>query len=83
MASTYNTKIAFLQGGNAVKLGMDANGLPALLMSGTATDDAGITADVGADALYADGSLYVSIVDGAGKLFFKKNDVWTDIQAAP
>jgi hypothetical protein len=80
---TYDTKIAFLQGGNAIKLGVDANGLPALLMSGAATIDADISTEIGADALYADGSIYISIVDGAGKVFYKKNDVWTDLQAAP
>ena len=56
----------------------DANGLHACLFSGAATDDAGITSQVGADSLWADGSVYISVVDGAGKLFLKVNDVWTD-----
>jgi hypothetical protein len=52
-----------------------------VLFTGTATDDAGIVADVGADTLWADGCLYISVVDGAGKLFQKQNDVWVDLQA--
>ena len=46
-----------------------------------AVDDAGIVAQVGADATIGDGSLYVSHVDGAGALFQKRNDVWVDTAA--
>jgi len=56
----------------------DANGLPAVIFSGAATDDAGITSQVGADTLWADGSIYISVVDGGGKLFLKVADTWTD-----
>ena len=63
------------------KIGVDGNGLPVMLFVGQATSDGTITTEVGADALYADGSLYVSAVDGAGKLFQKQNDVWVDMQA--
>ncbi len=56
---------------------VDSGSLPAIWTSGTATDDSGIVSDIGADTLWADGSMYSSIVDGAGKLFIKTNDVWT------
>ncbi len=59
----------------------DAGSLPAIFASGTATNDSGIVSDVGADSLYADGSLYISVSDGNGKLFQKQNDVWVDLQA--
>ncbi len=55
----------------------DASSLPAVWFAGTATDDAGIRSDIGADSLWADGSLYSSISDSAGKLFIKTSDVWT------
>ncbi len=56
---------------------VDSGALPAIWACGTATDDSGIVSQVGADTLWADGSLYSSISDGAGKLFIKTNDVWT------
>ena len=59
----------------------DAGSLPCIIVSGTATSDATIVSEIGADTLYADGSLYVSVVDGAGKLFQKQNDTWVDMQA--
>ena len=59
----------------------DAGGLPCIIASGTATNDAGIVTDLGADTLYADGSLYISVVDSAGKLFQKQGDEWIDLQA--
>ncbi|MGB2987137.1 MAG: hypothetical protein WBE26_14795 [Phycisphaerae bacterium] len=40
-----------------------------------------MVSDVGADSTVADGSLYISVVDGAGKLFQKQNDTWVDLQA--
>lgn len=64
-----------------VQIGVDANGLPVGLFVGQATSDGTITTAVGADTLWADGSLYVSAVDGAGKLFQKQNDIWVDLQA--
>ena len=78
--STYNAKFAHAHGGDYLIIGEDANGLPAIMASGAATDDAGIVTQVGADTLWADGSLYASVVDGAGKLFQKQNDVWIDLQ---
>ena len=57
----------------------DAGSLPCIIASGTATDDAGIVSDVGADTLWADGSLYISVVDSAGTLWQKRNDIWTSI----
>lgn len=59
----------------------DAGSLPCIIASGSATNDAGIVTQVGADTLWADGSLYISVVDGAGKLYQKQNDVWVDLQA--
>lgn len=55
--------------------------LPVGIYFGVATDDAGIVAHVGADNTIGDGSLYISHLDGAGKLFQKQNDVWVDLQA--
>ncbi|MFA4929870.1 MAG: hypothetical protein WC558_15245 [Patulibacter sp.] len=72
--STYNAK----SGTTAFVLGEDANGLPAIFASGQATDSAGIITQTGAAATIADGSLYLSTVDGAGVLFLKTNDVWID-----
>lgn len=57
----------------------DGNNLQSGMWIGTATDDTSIVADVGADSTIADGSLYVSIVDGGGLLFQKRNDTWTSI----
>jgi len=57
----------------------DANNLPCVIFAGSATDDAGIVSAVGADTLWADGSLYISVVDGGGLLFQKRNDTWTSI----
>lgn len=62
-------------------VGVDAGALPCGIYFGVATDDAGIVAQVGADNTIADGSLYISIVAGAGKLFQKQNNVWVDLQA--
>jgi len=53
-----------------------------IIASGSAAADADIATAVGANADIADGSLYLSIVDGAGKLFCKQNDTWTDISTA-
>lgn len=63
------------------RIGVDAGALPCGIFFGVATDDAGIVAQVGADNTIADGSLYISIVAGAGKLFQKQNNVWVDLQA--
>lgn len=63
------------------RIALNAGGLPVILAFGVATDDAGIVAQVGADNTIADGSLYISHVDNAGKLFQKQNDVWVDLQA--
>jgi len=59
----------------------DANELPCVLFTGTATSDGTIVTDVGADTLWADGCLYISVVDSAGKLFQKQADTWIDLQA--
>ena len=62
------------------RLGM--NGSESLIFAfGTATNDAGIVSQVGADNLISDGSLYISMVTGGSKLFQKQNDVWVDLQA--
>ncbi|MCR4330929.1 MAG: hypothetical protein NUV49_03570 [Patescibacteria group bacterium] len=41
--------------------------------------DGAITTEIGADTLYADGSIYLSCVDGAGTFWQKRNDTWTSI----
>jgi hypothetical protein len=65
--------------GDIVLSSKDANGLPAIIASGAAVNDGAIVAQVGADALWADGSLYISVVAGAGTFWQKRNDVWTSI----
>jgi hypothetical protein len=60
-------------------LGYDDKGNPVVRFVGTATNDGEIVTDVGSDDLWADGSLYISAVDGAGTLWQKRNDVWTSI----
>lgn len=82
---TYNTLIAHGRGGlgnlgdgDYLIIGEDANGLPAILTSGSAASDGDIVSAIGGDALFADGSIYVSVVAGAGKLFLKANGTWTD-----
>lgn len=61
------------------RLGFNAGGESIILAFGVATDDAGIVAQVGADNLIADGSLYISALGGAGTFWQKVNDVWTQI----
>lgn len=63
-----------------LSLGQDANGLPAVVFTGAQASDANIVTEVGADTLWADGSLYISVLDGNGKVFQKQNDVWVDLQ---
>lgn len=58
-------------------LGYDDLGKPVVQFVGTATDDAGIVADIGLDTHWADGSLYISAVDGAGTIWQKRNGTWT------
>lgn len=60
-------------------LGTNSVGEPVYLFVGTATNDAGVVADVGADANIGDGSLYISAVNASGGLFQKRNDVWTSL----
>ncbi len=62
-----------------VPIGYDDLGNPVMLFVGAATDDAGVVSDVGVDTRWADGSLYISAVDGAGTLWQKRNDTWTSI----
>ena len=76
---SYDTTFAFPQGGSYMIVGADANGLPCIIASGQATDDATIVSQVGADSNWADGSLYISCVDGGGGLWQKANDVWSEI----
>ena len=58
-------------------VGYAANGEPVVLAVENATSDAEIIAELGADANYADGSLYLSTATGL--LFQKRSDVWTSI----
>ena len=62
-----------------LRLGYDDKGNTVVMFVGDATNDAGIVSDIGADALWADGSIYISAVDGAGTFWQKRNDVWTSI----
>jgi hypothetical protein len=62
-----------------VVLGANDVGEPVCLFIGVATSNSGIVTEIGADARYADGSLYISAVDGAGTLWQKRNDTWTSI----
>lgn len=57
----------------------DASDLRAVIFTGAGTSDVEIVADVGADTLWADGSIYISVVDGAGTFWQKRSDVWTSI----
>lgn len=79
--NNYQTPFHGVPGGTYKVLGTDANGLPCAMFCGSAANDADIVTAVGADTLWADGSLYISCVDGAGKTFQKQNDVWVDLQA--
>ncbi len=63
--------------GDIVLGSKDANGLPAIIASGAATTDGEIVTQLGADTLWADGSIYLGILDGAGTIWQKKNDTWT------
>lgn len=76
--SGYQTNVHGVPGGAYIVLGTDANDLPCILTAGAATTDAAIVTAIGADTLWADGSIYVSVVDGSGVLFLKTNDVWID-----
>lgn len=60
-------------------LGVNAVGEKVVLLVGTATSDGTIVTEVGADTQFADGSLYLSVVNGSGALFQKRNDTWTSI----
>lgn len=77
----YQAQAHGVMGGSYRVLGTDVNGLPVAMFCGLQTSDANIVTEVGVDTLWADGSLYVSASDGAGKLFQKQNDVWVDLQA--
>lgn len=63
------------------RIAINSVDLPVGIYFGVATGDAAIVAQVGADNTIADGSLYISHLAGAGKLFQKQNDVWVDLQA--
>lgn len=79
----YGVDLMSAAGVDTVRLGeirlsaQDANDLPCVIFAGQATDDAGIVSQVGADTLWADGSLYISAVNGAGAIFQKVADTWT------
>jgi hypothetical protein len=60
-------------------LGANDVGEPVVLFIGVAASNADIVTEVGADAKFADGSLYISAVDGAGTLWQKQNDAWIRI----
>jgi len=58
-------------------IGYAANGEPVVLAIGNAANDGAIVTEIGADAKFADGSLYLST--GTGLLFQKRSDLWTNI----
>lgn len=60
-------------------IGYNSGDLPMILAFGVATSDATIVTQVGADNTVADGSLYISMLDNAGTLWQKRNDVWVSI----
>lgn len=62
---------------NEIEMRNTVTGDKTVIASGSAADDAAMVAAVGADADIADGSLYLQVIDGAGALYIKKNDVWT------
>jgi hypothetical protein len=76
----YQAQMHGTPGGTYKVLGTDENGLPCAMFCGVADSDGAIVTAVGADTLWADGSLYVECKDGAGKLWQKQNDVWVDLQ---
>jgi len=67
----------FVAGDNEIEMRNTVVGDKTVIASGAATNDGEIVTAVGADADIADGSLYISAVNGAGSLWIKKNDVWT------
>lgn len=70
---------AIFPNANIMVMGVQAtDGRLVISAWGVAVNDAGIVAQVGADALYADGSTYQSCLAGAGTFWVKKNDVWTN-----
>ena len=81
----YGLDLMSAAGVSTVRLGeirlsaQDANNLPCVIFAGAGTDDATIVTDIGADTLWADGSIYISVVDGAGTLWQKRNNTWTSI----
>ncbi len=80
VATTSGVDKALLPDTNIGVLGTESVGGRLVIIAwGVATDDASIVAQVGADALYADGSIYHSVVAGAGSIWIKINDVWTAI----
>ncbi len=72
----------FAAGDHEVQMRNTVSGDKTVICSGAAAADADIVTAVGADADIADGSLYMSIVDGAGKLFIKSNDEWKALAEA-
>ncbi len=76
----YDSRYASCQLAEIRMMTVDSGGLPCIIASGTATDDAGIRGDVGADNTIADGSIYLSVVATGGKIFCKQNSVWVDVQ---
>ena len=67
----------FAAGDNEIEMRNTVSGDKTVIASGAAANDAEIVTAVGADADIADGSLYLQVIDGAGALYIKKNDVWT------
>ena len=82
MATTYDCKLprADRAGYHMLRVGTDAAGAPAVVFSGFATSDATIVAEVGVDALWADGSLYLAVTAAdhtTMAVWRKTNNTWT------
>ena len=72
------TKVYKPQGAAYLVIGTDATGRECIITAGAATDDASIVTAIGADANWADGSIYIGLTATGGKLWLKTNDVWID-----
>jgi hypothetical protein len=82
MATTYDTKIPFRAGTRKLVIGVNASNVSAVVVSGFAASDAEIVAEIGADALYADGSLYLSVTEADHTdvdVYQKQSNVWVNL----
>jgi len=62
-----------------IPIGYNDVGEPVVILVGKATSDSTIVTEVGADANYGDGSLYIGGISGGSTLWQKRNDIWVSI----